>query len=269
MIRKYKFLSLLLALAIVSCSNPKKKEEDKKDEKQQMEEKAEEITLEKIESFAEFPDSKLSMAQPESTEVPAGKNTFQFQVDNYELRKQTEDADEQGLANSKKGQHVHYILNNGPYDAEYDKEFAKELPEGDHVMLAFLSRSYHMSVKNENAYVLKKLRVGEPAEEKQLDVDFTAPHLFYSRPKGTYSGDGAEKVMLDFYLFNIELGKSGNYVHVTINGEDEFKVKEWAPYAIEGMPMGENTIKLVLKDKDGNFVEGPFNKVERTITLKE
>lgn len=269
MIRKYKFLSLLLALAIVACSNPKKKEEDKKDEKQQMEEKAEEVTLEKIESFAEFPDAKLSMVQPEKTEVPVGQNTFQFKVDNYELRKQTSDADKQGLANSKKGQHVHYILNNGPYDAEYDKEFAKELPEGDHVMLAFLSRSYHMSVKNENSYVLKKLRVGEPAEEKQLDVDFTAPHLFYSRPKGSYSGDGAKKVLLDFFLLNSELSESGNYVHVTINGKYEFKVTEWAPYAIEGMPMGENTIKLVLKDNDGNFVEGPFNKVERTITLLE
>lgn len=269
MIRKYSFLSLLLVLAIISCSNPKKKEEDKKEEKQKMEEKAEEVTLEKIESFAEFPDSKLSMVQPEKTEIPAGNNTFQFKVDNYELKKQTEDAKKQGLANSKKGQHVHFILNNGPYDAEYDNEFTKELPEGDHVMLAFLSRSYHMSVKNENSYVLKKLRVGDPAEDKQLDVDFSAPHLFYSRPKGTYSGDGAQKVMLDFYLFNTELSKGGNYVHVTINGKHEFKVTDWAPYAIEGMPMGENTIKLVLKDKDGNYIKGPFNKVERTITLKE
>jgi protein subunit release factor B len=82
MMHKYSFLSLIFVLAIISCSNPKKKEEeDKKEEKQKMEEKAEEVTLEKIESFAEFPDSKLNMVQPEKTEISAGNNTFQFKVD--------------------------------------------------------------------------------------------------------------------------------------------------------------------------------------------
>ena len=273
--RIYNFLPLLLALLVISCANPKKDKEKEgtstekeKNEKQEAS-KESAITLSKIDSFAQFPNAKLSMVKPESMEVPAGENTFQFKVENYELRNQTSDAEMQGLANSAKGQHVHFILNNGPYDAEYDNEFNKELPVGDHVMLAFLSRSYHMSVKNENSYVIKKLRVGEPSKEKQLDVDFTAPHLFYSRPKGTYSGDGAKKVLLDFFLLNTELEKGGNYVHVTINGNEEFKVTEWAPYAIKGMPMGENTIELELKDKEGNFIEGPFNKVKRTVTLEE
>lgn len=268
--RIYNYLPLLLAILVISCANPKKDKEKEEDKTEKQEAKKEtEITLSKIDSFAKFPDAQLSMVKPESTEVPAGENTFQFKVENYELKNQTSDADMQGLANSAKGQHVHFILNNGPYDAEYDNKFKKELPEGDHVMLAFLSRSYHMSVKNDNSYVLKKIRVGEPSKEKQLDVDFTAPHLFYSRPKGTYTGDGAKKVLLDFFLLNTELEKGNNYIHVTINDDKEFKVTEWAPYAIEGMPMGENTIQLELKDKDGNFVEGPFNKVKRTITLKE
>lgn len=268
--RIYNYLPVLLSLLIVSCGNPKKDKEKEADDTkmEQKDSMASKITLNKIDDFAEFPNAKLSMVQPESTDVPAGESTFQFKVDNYELKNQTSDAKTQGLANSAKGQHVHFILNNGPYDAEYDNEFTKDLPEGDHVLLAFLSRSYHMAVKNENAYVLKKLRVGNPSEDKQLDVDFSAPHLFYSRPKGTYSGDGAQKVMLDFYLFNTELSENGNHVLVTIN-DQEFKVTEWTPYAIEGMPMGENTISLELVDKDGNFIEGPFNKVERTITLEK
>ena len=263
--QNFKILTLILATALVACSNPKKKEEQKQD----TEKKAEEVTLTKIDSFATFPDAKLSLVQPEGTELPVGENTFQFKVDNYELQNQTSDVESLGLANSGKGQHVHFILNNGPYAAQYENEFTKDLPEGDHVMLAFLSRSYHMSVKNENSYVLKKLRVGEPAKAEQLDVDFTAPHLFYSRPKGTYSGDDTNKVMLDFFLLNSELGEDANYIDVTINGDNQFKVTENTPYAIEGLPMGENTINLVLKDNEGNFVKGPFNKVERTITLKE
>ena len=264
-INKHKLLTLILIAGIIACSNPKKKGE----QNEETEKKAEEITLTKIDSFAAFPDAGLSLVQPESTEIPEGKNTFQFKVDNYELQNQTSDAASLGLANSGKGQHVHFILNNGPYAAQYENEFTKDLPVGDHVMLAFLSRSYHMSVKNENSYVLKKFRVGEPTEEQQLDVDFTAPHLFYSRPKGTYTGDDTDKVMLDFFLLNSELGEDANYIDVTVNGENQFKVTENSPYAIEGMPMGENTVKLVLRDNEGKFVEGPFNKVERTITLAE
>ena len=37
MIRKYTVFSLLLALTIIGCSNPKKKEEDKKEEETEME----------------------------------------------------------------------------------------------------------------------------------------------------------------------------------------------------------------------------------------
>jgi hypothetical protein len=225
------------------------------------------ITLTKIESFATFPDAKLNITKPASQNLDAGENQFQFNVENYSLREQTKDADSMGLANSAKGQHVHFILNNGPYAAKYDEVFMKDLPVGDHVMLAFLSRSYHMAVKNEHSYVLEKLRVGEPSEEQKMEVDFAAPHLFYSRPKGSYSGEDTKKILLDFFLINTDLSDTGNKVLATINGE-EFTISEWAPFAIEGLPMGESIITLELIDKDGNFIEGPFNKVERAINLR-
>ena len=263
-------LGLVLAtLTIISCSNdPKNNANDKKSEKVESEAESNTISLNRIQTFQDFPKAQLSMTQPASMELPEGENTFQFEVTNYNLKKATDDADMQGLANSSKGQHIHFILNNGPYDAQYDNEFTKDLPEGDHVLLAFLSRSYHMAVKNENSFVLKKLRVGNPTADKQMDVDFSAPHLFYSRPKGTYSGKGAQKVLLDFFLLNTELSEGGNHVLVTINGQ-EFKVTEWAPYAIEGMPMGENTIEIELVNSEGEYVKGPFNREKRTITLKK
>ena len=262
-------------LALFSCNNGENTEvkseeiEDKvPDESEDRDETENEITLTKIESFAKFPDAKLMLKMPEKEMISAGENQFQFGVENYELKQQTSDAKEMGLANSAKGQHVHFIINNGPYGAKYDKEFTKDLPVGDHLMLAFLSRSYHMAVKNEHSYVLKKFRVGEPTEDQMMEVDFEAPHLFYSRPKGTYSGGDTKKVLLDFFLINNDLAEDGNKVKATINGE-EFTINDWAPYAIEGLPMGENTISLQLVDSEGNYIEGPFNKVERTITLEQ
>ena len=72
---------------------------------------------------------------------------FGFEVTNYELGVQTEDATTRGIANSGKGQHIHFILNNGPYSAHYESVFSKSLNVGNYVMLAFLSRSYHESIK--------------------------------------------------------------------------------------------------------------------------
>ena len=176
----------------------------------------------------------------------------------------TEGAHEKMIANSEKGQHIHLILNNNPYDALYETNYQKELEEGHYVELSFLSRSYHESIKNPDAYVLRQFTVGN-AENK--NVDLNAPHMFYSRPKGEYTGKDTEKIMLDFYLVNTELSENGNKVRATINGQ-EFMINEWKPYYISGLPMGENTIKLELLDANGNLVQSPFNPVTRTITLK-
>ena len=81
-------------------------------------------------------------------------------------------------------------------------------------------------------------------------------------------GNDTKKVMLDFYLVNTTLSGDGNKVRATINGS-AFTIDQWLPHTIEGLPMGESTIKLELIDKDGNVVPGPFNTVERKITLKE
>ena len=65
-------------------------------------------------------------------------------------------------------------------------------------MLAFLSRSYHESVKNENSFLVRKLKVGEPNDNQKMDVDFEAEHLFYSRPK--IQRKKYKKVLLDFFF---------------------------------------------------------------------
>lgn len=272
-----KKLNFLIAFALmalfVACEDAPKKENtsSEKDSETKMEEKEKEksIKVYELEGSPEFPNAEISMLSPTSPNVEAGEVEFAFQVENYNLKDQTENAGENGLANSHHGQHVHFILNNGPYSAHYEDAFTKKLPEGEHVVLAFLSRSYHESVKNEKSYTLAKLSVGEPTEEQKLDVDFEAPHLFYSRPKGTYKGkEQTDKVLLDFFLLNAELAADGHKVKATINGE-EFMLDKWVPYVMEGLPLGENTVALELVDADGDFVEGPFNKVERTFTLAE
>jgi hypothetical protein len=184
---------------------------------------------------------------------------FSFDVNQYELGMQTlKDFDYQ-LANSAKGQHIHFIVNNGPYSAHYENIFSKKLKDSSNVILAFLSRSYHESVKNKNAFVLTQ--VGEK------NIDLNNEFLFYSRPKGTYKGVDTEKLLLDFYLVNSEISANGNKVRATIQNK-EFIIEEWAPYYIEGLPKGEIKIKLELIDASGNLIDSPFNPSNRTVILQ-
>ena len=129
------------------------------------------------------------------------------------------------MANSGKGQHIHFILNNQPYSAHYEGSFNKEIPLGSHHLVAFLSRSYHESVKNESSVFVKNLIVGE-AYKDSIAPNIDAPTLIYSRPKGTYTGRDTKEVLLDFFVLNTSLSEQGNKVKATIN-DQEFLITEW------------------------------------------
>ncbi|WP_340154051.1 phosphopeptide-binding protein [uncultured Marivirga sp.] len=264
--------SILFAMAAIFACSTGNKEEKSENEDKSTEEKVQEsvssISLTPVES-PQFDDSMLEMLSPmeNETNIEAGPVKFSYNVKNYELATQTIDADVKNCANSPKGQHIHLILNNQPYSAHYEAEFTKDLEEGHYVALSFLSRSYHESVKSYGAANIRQFTVGKEPSGQEL-ADLSDPHMFYSRPKGTYSGKDAKKVLLDFYLLNTELSEEGNKVRAIINGE-EFMLDNWQPYFIEGAEMGEMKIKLELLDADGKLIPSPFNPVERTVTLEE
>ncbi len=208
-----------------------------------------------------YPDARI-----ESMTFVNGQFKFTLNESDYELGVQTPDADQKMCANSAEGQHIHLIVDNEPYAAKYEAMFDYEIPDGEHYILAFLSRSYHESIKTDGAHMAVKTTVENNTIAETEDI--SVPMLFYSRPKGTYTGKAeTEKVMLDFYLVNATLGTQYK-VKAEINGE-EHMIDSWQPYYVEGLPMGENTIKLTLVDTQGNMVDTPLNPVTRTFTLQE
>ena len=225
----------------------------------------EKISLSEVIS-PEFPDAGLELNVPLEGDIyNSGDVSFDFNIKNYQLGTQTLDADMKQCANSGKGQHIHLILNGEPYRALYEPNYATTLEPGHYVSLAFLSRSYHESLKHYGASVITQFTVGDVQPQP---VDLTAPHMFYSRPKGDYTGADTENVILDFYLVNTDLSPDGNKVRATINNE-QFLIEKWSPHFIHGLPMGENTIKLELVDQNGEVIDGPYNTVERKIMLTE
>lgn len=226
------------------------------------------IQLVKAPSSPAYLDSELNLSDINLTATDTSYLVdFDFDVKNYELGTLTSDANDRGIANSAKGQHIHLILDNEPYSAHYDPIAQKNLPKGQYVALAFLSRSYHESVKNENSFVLTTFDA-ESSKAFPYKFDEKGQHMFYSRPKGTYKGSDINNLLLDFFLINVTLGPDGNKVRATINGEI-FMIDEWVPYYIKGLTPGILTVKLELLNADGILIEGPFNEVTRTVTLSK
>jgi len=221
-----------------------------------------------------FPGAKARFTSLKDGDVLEDSNlSVMVDVENYELGIQTDTPRAQEIANSGKGQHAHIILDNDPYFADYESGAPFEigvLDEGPHTLVVFPSRSYHESVKADGSIDIVNFHVGK--EEGECMLDESKPTIIYSRPKGSYEGKDAEKIMLDFYLINAELGDDYKAKYTIRKNEaeaDEYSITmgEWNPAFITGLTSGEYIITLQLLDGDGNLVEGPFNNTERSINV--
>jgi hypothetical protein len=155
---------------------------------------------------------------------------------------------------TQKGNHIHVILDNQPYEAYYELNQPFELrnvSEGKHTLRVFPSRPWHESYKNDGAFQMAEFTVkgggdaskptttkdgktmaspmkspaasvsATPAREgkdfaasQAGNVDPKKPLLTYSRPKGEYKGEDADPIMIDFWLLNAKLKGDGGNYQV-------------------------------------------------------
>ena len=207
---------------------------------------------------------------------------------------------------TQKGNHIHVILDNQPYEAYYELGQPFELRNviaGKHTLRVFPSRPWHESYKNDGAFQMVSFTVkgggdaakptttntGQtmannnssatpttPREGKDMasstggDVDATKPLLTYSRPKGEYKGADADPIMIDFWLANAKLkGDGGEYrVRYIIDDDDPRYIDKWEPIWLSGWLSGKHTVRLELLGKDEMPVEnGGYNTTTREITV--
>lgn len=227
------------------------------------------ITVKPVADSKQFPDAQLEVASitAEKVGTDSALLTVKYNVNNFTLTEHTDDQNASHMANSEEGQHIHFILNNAPYEALYKPENSVMVKlDSDYYLMSFLSRSYHESIKEPTAYVLKHFKLDENANVVELDIP-NEPALFYSRPKGEYTGEDTQRVLLDFYLVNTKLD-DGHKVQAKIN-DSTFVLDKWSPYEIENAPKGDLKVELRLLDKEGNPMDGDNKSISRTVTLKE
>lgn len=256
---------LLVAASFAACGGSSQHASDTTDSVN-----TDSITVTPVADSKAFPGAELAISgiTTENVGDDSVKFTVNYEVKNFALTEHTEDHNAGHLANSSEGQHIHFILDNEPYVALYKPTNSATVKKGtEHYLLSFLSRSYHESIKEPTAYVLKHFKITDDGKYEELPLS-TDPSLFYSRPKGEYKGKDTQNVLLDFYLVNTTLSADGNKVKADINGE-EFTLDSWGPYEIKGLPIGETTVKLSLVGPDGDELSGDNVSIERKVTLKD
>jgi hypothetical protein len=214
-------------------------------------------------------------APADSAVVDSAGVDITIEASNFETGIQTETVRADEIANSPNGQHFHVIVDNGPYMANYEAgtPFSiGELAPGPHTVVTFPSRSYHESVKSDSAADVVNFYVGEATGEFMMTPG--EPTIVYSRPKGTYSGADAERIMFDFYLLNATLGPDRYTARYQLREAGESDVMtsitldEWTPAFIDGLDAGTYEVQLQLLDAEGNVVPGPFNDTTREIQVE-
>ena len=233
------------------------------------------VAIASVANSPEFPAATLTLASAKAEKVgkDSAKVTFNFGIQNYELKSQTADAGAKGCNNSDKGQHIHFILDNSPYKALYEPKNEITLPADgkEHYLMCFLSRSYHESLKSKGAAILCHFKIDEKGDLKMLDEPKT-PMVFYSRPKGDYIGKDTASILLDFYVWNATLANDGYKVKAQIMNLDlktdtSMNIVAWQSDFIQNLGTGKCKVTLTLTDKDGKQVDGPMTTATREFNL--
>lgn len=272
---KFLTLGLSSALLLASCGNSETKTTttDTTKTTTTTPAPAAPISLKPVGNSPEFPDAQLSIASVSAAKQgnDSAKVSFNFTVKNYQLGMQTADTGSKLCNNSAKGQHIHFILDEQPYTALYEPKNDVVLANNtEHYLMAFLSRSYHESIKSKGAALVYHFKIDDKGKLVKMDEPKT-PMVFYSRPKGDYIGKDMTNVLLDFYVWNTNLSADGYKVKADVTPESgtaaSFTISDWKSNFLNNLPQGKTKVTLTLLDKDGKAVEGPNTTVSRSINL--
>ncbi len=170
------------------------------------------------------------------------------------------------------GNHLRVLLDNEPprdwFDPNERSMTIDGLAPGLHSLRVFPVTPWNESIKGKNAFARVSFYV-RTTKNAPLPIDWTRPTLSYSSPSGTYKGADAHRILLDYFLTNIELSPSGYRIRMQLDDNKPLDLVTWGPVWLENMPAGQHRISMSLINKRGQIVPGPFNQVERSFTVEQ
>ena len=226
-------------------------------------------------SLMTYPSAKLKIIAPREGEIlknPKDSVRIVMEVTGTALGVHSDADSTLGIAYAKQGQHVHVILDDKPYMADFQNAQPFNvglLSPGMHTIRAFPSFSWHESIKSPGAFATRTFYVGQaPKPNAAQPNNLEGPLLTYSRPKGIYAAGEGSKILLDFYVSNATLSSDEYKVKLWIDSVAMPDIVKWQPYYIEGLSKGTHTIHLQLVAPNGSVVPGAFNSPSEEITIE-
>jgi hypothetical protein len=226
--------------------------------------------------FTAGPEDRVSLriTSPTDDEIISGDSIAPtFEITGYPIYFDTE---------RKKGQHLHVVLDNEPYEACYDAEkpFSPEsgrfnnLKPGTHTLRVFPSREWHDSIKFPDGSAFDFVVFHVKHRTPGIKIDKGAPLLTYSRPTGEYRWkEDPRGLLLDFYVVNTRLG-TDHKVRYSVNRKNPQILTRWEAvwWKWEELIPGNHTVVLEMLDASNKPVpfrvgNSDYNRVEHKFKI--
>ncbi|MFY0686541.1 MAG: hypothetical protein JXQ90_05220 [Cyclobacteriaceae bacterium] len=260
------FYSILVVLVLAACSSEKKK---KKNQDSQKTKKVQAIIRNGISLLEIDNTDDIGILKIENIETSNSLNVAGIDI-NYSLQKfvlgaQSKEIDKKNTINSKKGQSLGIIVNNGKPKHIYSDSLnsIKSSRNSDCLVFTYLTKSNGVGLKNNDAYDLNYIG-------NQDSVDLTAPRLIMVQParNSKVKFKQKDKVLLDFYPLNIVIGEEDYKIRMKIDSTT-FTLDKWAPYRIMGLNPGKHSISLKLINQRKSSSKEKLEIVKHNFVISE
>jgi hypothetical protein len=230
-------------------------------------------------------NTRIYIVYPEKGQMLGSDNYWiQIKVRGFPLGVMTETERGKELANFDQGQSIHVVIDDNQYfartgpsvdpfdeDGNYYESMYKfnipiHLSQGKHILRVFPARSFGESLKEEGSFASSYFFVQNKSVIQ--DVNLSQPYITYNEPSGNFYLNENRPVLLDFLVTNCVLSNDGYKVKVTLDKDMTRIISTWLPYYIYGLNKGNHTIRLQLVDKDMKQVNGFFNDITRSFSIK-
>jgi hypothetical protein len=222
------------------------------------------LVLKEVSDIPPFRDVKVELMH-KNVKFRNGVNKLEFTIDKFILGEKTVAEDEVRLSKENGGQYLMVVGNEG--EENFSGHVKKKFDLGENHLLAFLCRSYGISLKSGGCYTFHEIKVDDL--DGSIKTDTKQPFLYLNEPKKNEKLTVYDPVLLDFYLVNFVINEGGNYLKLTVD-KTEFKLTKWSAFVITGLSVGEHVFTLQVFSKDGKIMPGELlTKVKTKIEITE
>lgn len=215
------------------------------------------VKLIEANDFPLFSDTKLSMISDSNT-FQFGPNNLELKLDNYKLGGGTTDQEKKKVRLYETGQFLYFIKDKKTVRKKKSLNIDFDLKRGTNSFFIAPSRSYEMSIKNNDSWLGFELKIDDTKKRAKY-ISITEPTIMICSPSGIYNEANSDRILLDFFIANTEISTSGNKVKVTIDKDITFILDTWSPFYIEGLNDGRHLIKVQLLDQNGKEIKGKYS----------